>query len=325
MKFKLIAMAVAAAISLGTVSSQAQEATASAISAEFPFERSYIEVNGSKMAYVDEGEGPVVLFLHGNPTSSYIWRNIIPHVSDDHRAIALDLIGMGASDKPDIDYTLQDHLDYLEGFVAALGLEDITLVLHDWGGGLGTYYAANHSENIKALAIMEAAVPPALPIRLWDDLKPEAVRETYRAMRDPIVGPKLILGQNIFIEKIIPSGVLRTLSEAEIDAYGAPFLTPEDRKPLLIWALEIPIEGTPERNVKAMGQAYTWLTTSEQPKLVLYASPGWLFAAEAVEWIAANYSNVETRYIGAGLHYIQEDQPESVGRNISDWLRDRVD
>ena len=113
-------------------------------------------------------------------------------------------------------------------------------------------------------------------------------------------------------------------STEEKDAYGAPFLTPEDRKPLLIWALEIPIEGTPERNVKAMGQAYTWLTTSEQPKLVLYATPGWLFAEEAVEWIAANYSNVETRHVGAGLHYIQEDQPEIIGRNISDWLRDRV-
>lgn len=325
MKKSLYTIIAAVLVSLGVEPSHAQEAAGPAISTEFPYEKSFIHVNGSNMAYVDEGDGPVVLFLHGNPTSSYIWRNVIPHVADNHRAIAVDLIGMGASDKPMIDYTLQDHLAYLEGFVEALDLADITLVLHDWGGGLGTYFAANHSDNITAVALMEAAVPPVLPIPSWEMLQPESVRETYRAMRDPVIGPKLILEQNIFIEQVIPSGVLRTLSEAEMAAYGAPFLTAEDRKPLLVWPKEIPIEGTPERNVVAMGQAFKWLNTSEQPKLVLYASPGWLFTPDVTEWIAANYSNVETRFIGTGLHYIQEDQPEAIGRNISDWLRDRVD
>ena len=316
--------AVAAFVSLGAVSASAQETAPAANSAPFPFEKSFVEVNGAQMAYVDEGDGPVVLFLHGNPTSSYIWRNVIPHVAADHRAIAVDLIGMGDSGKPDIDYTLQDHLAYLEGFVDAVGLEDITLVLHDWGGGLGTYYAANHSENVRAVALMEAAVPPVLPIQSWEMLQPDEVRETYRAMRDPAVGPELIIQQNIFIEQIIPSGVLRTLSEAEMDAYRAPFQTEQARAPLLAWPNEIPIEGNPARNAEAMDEVYEWLTTSEQPKLVLYATPGWLFTPEVTEWIAANYSNAETRPIGAGSHFVQEDQPEAIGRHLSDWLRNRV-
>lgn len=325
MKIILFGIAVAALVSFGMAPIHAQEPKGTEVAAGQSLEKSIVYVRGSKMAYVDHGEGPTVLFVHGNPTSSFIWRNIIPHIADNHRAIAVDLIGMGASEKPDISYSLQDHLVYLEGFVEALGLNDITLVLHDWGGGLGTYFAANNADKVKAVALMEAAVPPVLPIKAWDDLQPESVRNTYRAMRDPTLGPKLILEQNIFIEQVIPSGVLRTLSEAELDAYGAPFLTKEDRKPLLAWPMEIPIEGEPERNVVAMSEAMDWLTTSEVPKLVLYATPGWLITPEVTEWIAANYSNVETRHIGAGLHYIQEDQPEAIGRNISDWLRDRVD
>ncbi|MEM7530521.1 MAG: haloalkane dehalogenase, partial [Pseudomonadota bacterium] len=194
----------------------AQEAPA--ISAEFPYERQFVEVMGSRMAYVEAGEGPVVLFIHGNPTSSYLWRNVIPYVSDNHRAVALDLIGMGASDKPDIGYTFQDHYAHVEGFVEALGLEDVTLVLHDWGGGLGTYYATNHPENVRAVAMMEAAAPPALPIPSWEAVADPQIRATFQGFRDPEMGPRIILEQNMFVEGLLPSAVIRDLSEAEMEA-----------------------------------------------------------------------------------------------------------
>ena len=294
------------------------------ISAEFPFEKSFVEVNGSKMAYVDEGEGPVVLFLHGNPTSSYLWRNIIPFVADDHRAIALDLIGMGDSDKPEIDYTYQDHYAFVEGFIDAMDLTDITLVVHDWGGGLGTFYAANHSDNVRAIAMMEAAAPPGLPVQSWDAVQPEEIRKTFQAFRDPQMGPELIIKQNVFVEQLIPGTVMRPLSEIEMDAYRAPFVTEESRKPVLQWPNEIPIEGEPARNIPPMMAALEWLTTSPQPKLVFYVSPGFILPPQAAEWVGANFSNVETRFLGAGVHFVQEDHPELIGRNLSDWLRDRV-
>ncbi|MEL7397086.1 MAG: haloalkane dehalogenase, partial [Pseudomonadota bacterium] len=195
----------------------------STISAEFPFERQYVEVLGSNMAYIEDGEGPVVLFIHGNPTSSYLWRNIIPFVSDTHRAVALDLIGMGASDKPDIDYTFQDHSAHLDAFIEALELKDITLVLHDWGGGLGTYHATNHPENVRALVMMEAAAPPALPVPTWDAIADPQVRETFQGFRDPVLGPQIILEQNAFVEGLLPQTILRPLTEAEMNAYREPF------------------------------------------------------------------------------------------------------
>lgn len=303
----------------------AQDAGASpAISAEFPFERQYVEVNGHRMAYVEEGSGPVVLFVHGNPTSSYLWRNVIPFVSDDHRAIAVDLIGMGASDKPEIGYTFQDHYAYLEGFIDALGLQDITLVLHDWGGGLGSYYATNHSENVRAIVMMEAAAPPALPIPSWDMVADPQVRATFQGFRDPQMGPQIILEQNMFIEGLLPSSVIRPLSEAEMEAYRAPYPTPESRQPILVWPNEIPIEGEPARNVAVMQEIAGWLGSSDQPKLYLYASPGLIITPDVAAFIPQVMSNVQTRFIGAGIHYIQEDQPEVIGRNISDWLRDVV-
>lgn len=293
-------------------------------SADFPFERQFVEVLGSDMAYVEDGEGPTILFIHGNPTSSYLWRNIIPFVSDTHRAIALDLIGMGASDKPDIDYTFQDHYAHVDAFIEALDLKDITLVLHDWGGGLGTYYASNHPENVRALVMMEAAAPPALPVPTWDAIADPQVRETFQGFRDPVLGPQIILEQNAFVEGLLPQTILRPLTEAEMNAYREPFPTPESRKPVLVWPNEIPIEGTPARNVDAMMEAAEWLSTSEHPKLYLYASPGLIISPETAAFIPQAMNNVQTRFIGSGIHFIQEDHPEIIGRNISDWLRDVV-
>lgn len=317
-----IGLAVAGlAFAQGPASAQSSSST---ISAEFPFERQYVEILGHNIAYVEDGEGPAVLFIHGNPTSSYLWRNIIPFVSDDHRAIALDLIGMGASDKPDIDYTLQDHYAYVEAFIDALDLEDIVLVLHDWGGGLGTYYATNHPENVRALVMMEAAAPPALPVPSWDAITNPEMRETFQGFRDPVLGPQIILEQNAFVEGLLPQTILRTLSDAEMNAYREPFPTHESRKPVLAWPNEIPIEGTPARNVEAMMDIAAWLSTSEQPKLYLYASPGLIISPDIAAFIPQVMNNVQTRFIGSGIHFIQEDHPEVIGRNISDWLRDVV-
>ncbi len=294
------------------------------VSAEFPYERHSVDVLGSDMAYVDEGNGPVVLFIHGNPTSSYLWRNVIPHVADDHRAIALDLIGMGASAKPDIGYTFQDHYAHVEGFIDGLELTDITLVLHDWGGSLGGLYAARNSGNVRAIVMMEAAAPPALPVPSWDAVPNPEVRATFQAFRDPVQGPQIIQEQNVFVEGFLPSAIMRELGDAEMDAYRAPFPTSESRLPVYVWPNEIPIEGEPARNVAVMAEISEWLTSSEQPKLVLYADPGMIVSPETAAFIAASYSNVETRFVGPGLHYIQEDHPDVIGRNISDWLRDRV-
>ncbi|GFE65705.1 haloalkane dehalogenase [Litoreibacter roseus] len=299
------ATAIVGAAAGFTLPAIAQEAGAEqpVTSAEFPFEVEAVRIMGSDMAFVDVGEGPVVLFVHGNPTSSYLWRNVIPHVADDHRAIAVDLIGMGASEKPDIGYTFQDHYAYLEQFIGAMDLTDITLVLHDWGGGLGAYYAANNSENVRAIAMMEAAAPPVLPIPSWEIVDPQT-RETFQAFRDPEMGPQIILEQNGFIEGLLPATILRTLSDAEMDAYRAPYPSPESRKPVLVWPNEIPIEGTPARNVAVMEDIAAWLTTSSQPKLVLYASPGLIWSSEVADLAAQTFANTEARFVGAGIHFI---------------------
>lgn len=319
-------LAVAASLSVGAVSVAAADnhaAAATTISAEFPYEHQFVEVFGSNMAYVEDGEGPVVLFIHGNPTSSYLWRNIIPHVADDHRAIAVDLIGMGASDQPDIGYTLQEHYSYVEGFIEALGLQDITLVLHDWGGALGTYYATNNSDNVRAVAMMEAVTPPFLPIPSWD-MVPADARDAFRGFRDPIMGPQMIQEQNMFVEGFLPGSILRPLSDAEMNAYRAPYPTPESRFPVYVWPNEVPIEGEPSRNVATLQEIAGWLGSSDQPKLYLYASPGMIAPPEYMSFVPQVMNNVQTRFIGAGVHFLQEDQPEMIGRNISDWLRDVV-
>ncbi len=303
---------------LGQTGEPPTPATA-ALSAEFPYESQFVEVDGARMHYVEQGSGDPILFLHGNPTSSYLWRNVIPFVSGEGRAIAVDLIGFGQSDKPESGYTFQEHYAYLEGFIEALELEDLTLVVHDWGSALGLYYAANHADTIRGVALMEAIIPPAFPMESLADMGP--YEETFRAFRDPELGRDLLIDQNAFIEQLMPQAILRPLSEAEMDAYRAPFLDPADREPIFMWPNEIPIAGEPARNVAVVEAIGQWLSTSDQPKLVLYAAPGALTPPEAAAWMAANYPNTEARFVGFGVHYLQEDEPESIGRNIADWYR----
>ena len=200
------------------------------ISPAYPFTSRFAAVHGVRMHYVEQGGGEPIVFLHGNPTWSYLWRNVIPIVAAKGRCIAPDLVGFGKSGKPDIEYGYADHVKYFDGFMEALGLENVTLVLHDWGGAFGFDYALRHRRNVKAIAFLEAVVFTFD----WDEF-PAALRETFRAFRTPAVGWKLVCEQNAFIERILPGAVVRELTHEEMERYRMPFPTPESRRP--IWAM----------------------------------------------------------------------------------------
>ena len=189
---------------------------AKAISADFPFESKYVEIHGSKIHYIDEGSGDPILFLHGNPTSSYLWRNIIPYLVPHGRCIAPDLIGMGKSDKPDLGYRFFDHSEYVEGFIDKLDLSNITLVIHDWGSALGFHYASRHESNVKGLAFMEAILA-TMP--RWDGFPPD-VRTMFEGFRTPEVGWDMIVNQNIFVEQVLPGGIVRKLTDEEMEMFS---------------------------------------------------------------------------------------------------------
>ena len=286
-----------------------------AISADFPYASHYVDVHGSRMHYIEEGTGDPVLFLHGNPTSSYLWRNIIPHVQSHARCIALDLIGMGQSDKPAIDYSFFDHAKYVEGFIETLGLQHLTLVIHDWGSALGFHYAMRNEANIKALAFMEAIL---MPIPSWDAMPPD-LRETFQAFRTPEVGWDMIVNQHMFIEQVLPSLIVRKLTDAEMDHYRAPYLDPPSRKPLWRWPNEIPIAGEPAAVVAIVEEYHRKLQQSRLPKLLLSATPGGIIDAQAVAWCQQNLPNLHVVDIGAGIHFIQEDNPHLIGTELAKW------
>ena len=285
------------------------------ISAEFPFEPKYVEVLGSWMHYIDEGRGDPVLFLHGNPTSSYLWRNIIPYLTPKARCIAPDLIGMGKSDKPDIDYRFFDHMRYIDAFIETMGLENITLVIHDWGSGLGFHHAMRHEDNIKGIAFMEAMVRP---MPSWD-LFPEAFQGIFKAFRTPEIGWNMIVNDNMFVEQLLPGGVARGLTEQEMEHYREPFKDPAHRKPVWVWPNELAIEGEPADVVEVIGDYCEKLQQSKLPKLLFYAEPGAILGAPMVEWCKEHLENLTTVDIGAGIHYVQEDNPHLIGSELAKW------
>jgi haloalkane dehalogenase len=262
-----------------------------------------------------------VLFLHGNPTSSYLWRNIIPHVvNTGYRAIAPDLIGMGDSGKPKIAYTFDQHAQYLDAFIEATGLQDVTLAIHDWGSALGMRYARLNPHNVGGLVFMEAIIPPAFPAASYDVLGKAG--KLFKAFRTEGVGEEMILANNYFVEELLPKmGVARGLTANEMDHYRAPYLTRESRLPTLQWPRELPISGSPKATHDAIIASGEWLTASPIPKLYFYASPGALNPAPVAQWIVANVPNLESRFLGRGTHFLQEDHPELIGTGIADWLR----
>jgi len=275
----------------------------------------YADVLGSRMYYVDEGEGKPVLFLHGNPTSSYLWRNVIPHVTGVGRCIAPDLIGMGRSDKPDLEYRFVDHARYLDAFIEALELEDVALVVHDWGSGLGFLYAHRKEGNVRGLAFMEAILAP---VPSWDAF-PDGAREMFQAFRTPEVGWDLICKQNVFVEQAIPGSIVRKLTDEEMDAYRAPFPDEASRKPIWRWPNEIPVAGEPADVAEIVAAYNAWLQETELPKLLLHAEPGALIPAPMVAWARSALPNLETVDLGAGIHYVQEDHPDTIGREVARW------
>jgi haloalkane dehalogenase len=289
------------------------------ISAEFPFESKYLDVKDSKIHYIDEGEGDPIIFLHGNPMSNYLWRNIIPYLTEHGRCIAPDLIGMGKSGKPDIDYGFQDGYDYLNAFIEKMNLKNVTLVLHDWGSGLGFHYANLHQDNIKAIAFMEAMYDAPTTFDM-----PASVRTALKLMRTPSIGWLMVQVANIFITKMIPDMVLRKMTKKEMDYYAAPYPNIKSRKPLLKWPMAVPFNGgEPAHVAKALGSWHKWLMASEIPKLFFYVTPGVAIKEKDVKMIKAGMKNLTSIDLGKGLHYVQEDYPHEIGQELAIWY-DRI-
>ncbi|MDD9853255.1 MAG: haloalkane dehalogenase [Deltaproteobacteria bacterium] len=290
------------------------------ISAEERYAKRSISVKGLAMACVDEGAGAPIVFLHGNPTSSYLWRNIIPHLAGQGRCIAPDLLGMGDSQKlpqsgPE-SYTFAQHREYLDLLLDELQLgSEVTLVVHDWGSALGFDWANRHRERVKGIAYMEALVAPVT----WAQW-PKPMRQLFQAFRSP-AGEKLVLEQNIFVEQVLPQSVLRGLSEAEMAVYRRPFAEAgESRRPTLTWPRQIPIEGEPAEVVRIVSDYSAWLSQSPLPKLFVNAKPGAILRGELRE-LCRSWPNT-TEVTVPGTHFIQEDSPGEIGRAISEWLRE---
>ena len=282
-------------------------------------EHSFVEVNGHQMAYVEMGSGDPIVFLHGNPTSSYLWRNVMPELKDVGRCIAPDLIGMGRSDRiqgagPD-SYRFVEHREFLDGFLEAVGVDsNVTFVIHDWGSALGFDWARRHPDAVSGIAYMEAIVAP---VASWDDW-PEAARGIFQSMRSE-AGEQMILEKNLFVEAILPASILRDLTAEEMDEYRRPFAeVGESRRPTLTWPREIPIEGSPTDVAEIVAAYAEWLETSTVPKLFVNADPGSILTGAAREY-CRTWPN-QTEVTVAGTHFIQEDSPAEIGRAVSDFI-----
>ena len=289
------------------------------ISANMPYTKSFKTINGKSIAFVDVGEGDPIVLLHGNPTSSYLWRNVIPHLQGMGRVIAPDLIGQGDSDKlPASDgsdrYSFQVAYDYLAGLLDELGAnQNVTLVIHDWGSALGFYWAQQHSAAVKGIAYMEGIVCPVG----WEDW-PESARGIFKGFRSD-KGEDLILQRNMFVEAVLPSSVIRKLGAEEMEHYRRAFSTPDDRQPTLNWPRQIPIDGEPEHMVKLVDSYGQWmLENTSLPKLFINATPGSILTGKAREFCRTWPNQREVTV--AGTHFIQEDSPDEIGSAVAEWL-----
>ncbi len=287
------------------------------ISEEEPAKR-YIDVLDKRMAYVEMGHGKPIVFQHGNPTSSYLWRNVMPHVVDLGRCVALDLIGMGHSDKLDPSgpdrYTFVEHRRYFDAALDALGISaDVTFVIHDWGSALGFDWANRHRHAVRGICFMEAIVRPLA----WAEW-PEAARGVFEGFRSE-AGEKMVLEDNVFVERVLPGSVIRDLTAAEMDVYRAPFREQgEGRRPTLTWPRQIPLDGEPA-DVVEIAQSYAdWLAECEIPKLFVNADPGAILVGAQREF-CRRWPNL-TEVTVPGIHFIQEDSPDRIGEALRDWM-----
>ena len=285
------------------------------ISAADAYERHRIAFLETEVSYVDTGAGEPVVFLHGNPTSSYLWRNVIPHVEGLGRCLAPDLVGMGDSGAaPDGSYRFVDHARYLDAWFEALGLTNVTLVVHDWGSALGFYWAYRHPERVRGIAYMEAVVRPLT----WEEWRDES-RQIFQDLRSE-AGEEMVLEKNLFIEGILPSAVLRDLTEEEMNVYRRPYLEPgESRRPTLTWPRELPINGEPEDVVSIVDDYSKWLAQSDVPKLFVNAEPGAILTGSQREFCRTwpNQEEVTVR----GAHFVQEDSPHEIGEAVATFVR----
>lgn len=285
---------------------------------ELAYASRWIEVNGVRLHYIEGGDtgADPILFLHGIPTWSYIWRDVMPVVEPAGRVIALDFVGFGRSDRPDITYDMANQVTYLEGFIDALDLHNITFVIQDLGSAVGFAYASAHEDNVKGIVFMEAAVPPMFS----PDFVPTGTLAEFMAniqtILQPGIGEEMLLNQNAFIEQILPAQVMRPLTEAEMNAYRAPFPTPASRRPILDNG---PRQFANPTTMQLIASYSEWLTTTDIPMLHLYVTPGLLNPEASVEWSRTNIRNIEQQNMGEGGHFFQEDHPAEIGAAIVDW------
>ena len=278
----------------------------------------YKQINGKRMTYIDEGEGDAIVFQHGNPTSSYLWRNVMPHLSELGRLVACDLIGMGASDKLDDSgpdrYHYTEHRDYLFKLWDELDLGDrVILVVHDWGSALGFDWANQHRDRVAGIAYMEAI---AIPVN-WDDW-PDAGRRVFQGFRSP-EGEAMVLEKNIFVERVLPGSIQRQLTDEEMDHYREPFRNAgEDRRPTLSWPRNIPIEGEPADVREVVVRYRDWLATSAVPKLFIDADPGSILVGRQRDLVRTWPELTEVTVPGS--HFVPEDSPHEIGRALAEWI-----
>jgi haloalkane dehalogenase len=288
----------------------------SPLSAADPYLRKRVRVLDTEMAYVDTGAGDPIVFLHGNPTSSYLWRNVIPHVAGQSRCLAPDLVGMGDSGKsPSGTYRFVDHARYLDAWFEALGLSrNVVLVVHDWGSALGFHWARRHPERMKGVAYMEAIVRPVT----WQEW-PEAARKVFQGMRSP-GGEEMVLQKNVFVERILPASVIRGLTAEEMERYRTPYReVGESRRPTLTWPREIPVDGEPADVVRIVQEYADWLSKKPIPKLFINAEPGSILVGAQRDFCRRwpNQQEVTVR----GSHFVQEDSPDEIGRALAAFVR----
>ena len=289
------------------------------LSETMSYEKKFVSVKGKQIAYVEEGSGDPIVLLHGNPTSSFLWRNVIPELVESGRVIVPDLIGQGDSEKlPASDgperYSLEVAYSYVDGLLESIGAnQNVTLVIHDWGTGVGFLWAMRHPAAVKGVAYMEGIVKPVS----WRDW-PESAVGIFKGFRSD-KGEDLILNRNMFIEGVLPSSVIRPLSNAEMDAYRAPHLETDDRQPLLNWPRQIPIEGEPMDIVALVNEYGAFMAASEIPKLFINADPGSILVGAQREFCRSwpNQQEVTVK----GLHFIQEDSPVEIGQAVANWLK----
>jgi haloalkane dehalogenase len=282
------------------------------IATDFPYQSKYIDIFNSKMHYIEEGQGDPILLLHGVPTSSYLWRNVIPHLSPLGQCIAVDLIGMGKSDKPNIEYTIHDHIKYIEKFIETLNLKKLVIIMHGWGSIVGFHYAMHHENNCKGLVFYESYLR---------SINGEDVSLPYLEQIAMLEEQDILHHGTVFVDQVLPQGMMRPLMPEEVAFYRAPFLATGSGKPLHQYLQELPRHYGKSYVDDIIAEYSKKLTQSKIPKLMLYSIPGFITTIATAMWAKKHLPNLEVADVGEAFHYAQESNPILMGETISVWLQ----